>query len=111
MKFSSELLKGTAELLVLQILAKNGESYGYELVRSIAETSNNVFEFQEGTLYPLLYRLEARGFVVSTKKVADSGKERRYYSITTSGTAALKDRRAELGAFVQGLSAALDLAV
>lgn len=111
MKFSSELLKGTAELLVLQILAKNGESYGYELVRSIAETSNNVFEFQEGTLYPLLYRLEARGFVESTKKLSPNGKERRYYRITTSGTAVLKDRRAELGAFVQGLSAALDLAV
>lgn len=111
MKFSSELLKGTAELLVLQILAKNGESYGYELVRSIAETSNNVFEFQEGTLYPLLYRLEARGFVESTKKLSSSGKERRYYAITTSGKAVLKDRRAELGAFVQGLSAALDLAV
>ncbi len=111
MKFSSELLKGTAELLVLQILAKHGESYGYELVRSIAESSNNVFEFQEGTLYPLLYRLEARGFIGSEEKLSPTGKKRRYYSITSSGAATLKVRRTELGAFVQGLSTALDLAV
>ena len=111
MKFSSELLKGTAELLVLQILLKNGESYGYELVRSIAETSNNVFEFQEGTLYPLLYRLEARGYVESSKRLSPTGKDRRYYKITTPGTAVLNERRTELGAFVRGLSASLDLAV
>lgn len=111
MKFSSELLKGTAELLVLQILLKGGESYGYELVRSIAESSSHVFEFQEGTLYPLLYRLEARGFIDSKEKLSPTGKKRRYYSIATPGTAALKERKVELSAFVQGLSTALDLAV
>ena len=111
MKFSSELMKGAAELLVLQVLAKNGESYGYQLVGSIAESSQQVFEFQEGTLYPLLYRLEARGYVTSRKQLAPSGKERRYYAITEAGTATLKERTTEMGAFVRGLTRSLDLTV
>ena len=111
MKFSSELMKGAAELLVLQVLAKNGESYGYQLIGSIAESSQQVFEFQEGTLYPLLYRLEARGYVTSRKQLAPSGKERRYYAITEAGIATLKERTTEMGAFVRGLTRSLDLMV
>lgn len=111
MKFSKELMKGAAELLVLKALQESEEAYGYELIRSIAGSSQNLFEFQEGTLYPLLYRLEAKGYVVSKKKIAESGKERRYYSLTKSGSKVLKEGTGELAIFFGGLKSALNFAV
>ena len=109
MQFSKELLKGTVEIIVLNSLKELGESYGYQLVKAINAASGNLFELQEGTLYPLLYRLEDKGYVKSTKKTAPSGKERRYYSITSNGKRALNDRRGELTLFMKGLKQALRL--
>lgn len=104
MQFSKELLKGTAEIIVLNTLKDLGETYGYQLVKAINEASSGMFDLQEGTLYPLLYRLEDKGYVVSTKKTAPSGKERRYYAITVSGKKILSERRTELSLFMQALS-------
>lgn len=111
MKFSKEIIKGVAEIIVLQVLQEHGELYGYQLARSLAESSNNIFEMQEGTLYPLLYRLEFKGLVESEVKHAPSGKERRYYSITKSGGRLLRDRTAELGVLVKGVKQVLHLAI
>ena len=111
MKFSKELMKGAAELLVLKALKDSKEAYGYELIRSISVGSHNVFEFQEGTLYPLLYRLEAKGYVASHKKVAQTGKERRYYALTKSGQRVLKDGANEMSLFLSGIKSALNLSV
>jgi PadR family transcriptional regulator PadR len=107
MQFSKEMIKGVAEIIVLQTLSELGDSYGYQLTRAIAESSNNIFEFQEGTLYPLLYRLEFKGLVTSTVKQAPSGKDRRYYKITKKGSALLRDRTAELGELLKGLKQVL----
>jgi DNA-binding PadR family transcriptional regulator len=109
MHFSKELLKGTVEIIVLNSLKELGESYGYQLVKAINAASGNLFELQEGTLYPLLYRLEDKDYIKSIKKLAPSGKERRYYSITSSGKKALTDRRGELALFMKGLKQALRL--
>lgn len=109
MKFSKEIMKGAAEVIVLKTLDDLSEAYGYQLIKAIAQTSNNVFEFQEGTLYPLLYRLEDKGYVQSEKKPAESGKMRRYYSLTTKGAAILQERTAEYGAFIAGLNNVLKL--
>lgn len=111
MQFSKELLKGTAEIIVLQALKSQGAQYGYQLIQTIAKTSENVFEFQEGTLYPLLYRLEDRGFVTSDERQAPSGKTRRYYTVTEKGTKRLQEGAAEMGVFVRGMTRALSLAV
>lgn len=104
MQFSKEIMKGAAEIIVLRTLASDGEAYGYQLIKSIAESSKNIFEFQEGTLYPLLYRLESRGFVSSHKKTAPSGKERRYYIITKKGKNLLVEREKEFGLFTKGMT-------
>ena len=111
MQFSKELLKGTADLIVLQALKSQGSQYGYQLIQTIAQTSENVFEFQEGTLYPLLYRLEDRKFVTSEEREAPSGKTRRYYTITSTGKKLLETRSKEVGVFVRGITQALNLAV
>ena len=107
MSLNKELLKGAIEAVVLQSLADDGEAYGYELIQRIAEQSKNIFAFQEGTLYPLLYRLEDRGYVTSTRKTATSGKERRYYKITPAGKTFLKNRRSEFDTLFRALKTSL----
>ncbi len=103
MQFSKGMLVGAAELIVLHVLKAKKESYGYELIRAISQESEGIFDFEEGTLYPLLYRLEQKGFIESTVKPAPSGKKRRYYSLTKEGVASLKERKKEMGFFFKGL--------
>ncbi|HBO99975.1 MAG: hypothetical protein UU48_C0002G0024 [Candidatus Uhrbacteria bacterium GW2011_GWF2_41_16] len=103
MNFSKETIKGAADLIVLKILENHGESYGYQLIRLIETESDNIFSFKEGTLYPLLYRMEEHGYVTSTQKTTPSGKMRRYYKITSDGKQLLKKKTAEWQAFTQGL--------
>lgn len=104
---AKELMKGTAELIVLQALSDHGESYGYDLVKYIGQRSGEVFSMREGTLYPVLYRLEDRGLVVSQRKKAPSGKERRYYTITESGNKVLLEKKKEWRVFSLGMRQAL----
>lgn len=109
MKFSKETLKGAAEIIVLRELSELGEAYGYVLLRSIAASSNNIFNFSIGTLYPLLYRLEAKGYITSREKIAQNNKTRRYYKITTSGKKFLKAKTKEYKTFVEGMNTVLAL--
>jgi len=63
-RFIQQLKKGVLEMLVLNLICKC-PSYGYELLVSIKQKSNGRFALKEGTLYPILYRLEDEGFIVS----------------------------------------------
>ncbi len=84
MKFERELLKGVAPVVVLEILCR-GEMYGYELSAAVAQRSGEILTLGKGTLYPLLYNLEAKGLVVAETRQAENGRKRRYYSITSEG--------------------------
>lgn len=108
MHFSKEIMKGAADVVVLQALSAS-KAYGYELVSRIERTSNGIFELQEGTIYPLLYRLEDRGDVVSHKQVTPQGKERRYYEITSQGKKQLQKSVKEYKQFITGLQHVLNL--
>lgn len=110
MQFSTVLMKGMADLIILRILDKHGESYGYQLIERINEESENLFAFQEGTLYPLLYKMERDGLVTSKRKTALSGKERRYYRMTDLGKKQLASRSKEYKGFIQGLQSVFDWA-
>lgn len=93
MKLDRELLKGSTDLLVLSVL-ENENLYGYQMIKKIKMESENVFEFQEGTLYPILHKLEEKGFISSYwDEVA--GKKRKYYTITTEGKKHLKAKKEE----------------
>lgn len=94
MKIERELLKGAAPLAVLQVLSR-GALYGYELGQAIEQKSGGILTFGHGTLYPLLYNLEARGLVVTEWRQADNGRERRYYSITGKGKKHLAEQRSQ----------------
>ncbi len=78
------LLGGSTVLMLLSLLSE-GDRYGYEIIRELARRSGDVFCMKEGSLYPVLHRMEARGWVKAYEKEAERGKKRRYYSITAAG--------------------------
>jgi len=104
MKFESQLLKGVAPVVVLEILSR-GPMYGYELSQAIEQRSSEILTLGKGTLYPLLYNLEAKKLVKAKWETSDSGRRRRYYSITSNGTEELARQKAQF----QELSKGLDL--
>ena len=103
MKFESQLLKGIAPVVVLEILS-GGRMYGYELSRAIEQRSSNILTLGKGTLYPLLYNLEAKKLVVGEWEQTDSGRKRRYYSITGKGKTELSKQKQQLKELTTGLN-------
>ncbi|MFC1739429.1 PadR family transcriptional regulator [Planctomycetota bacterium] len=103
MKFESQLLKGIAPVVVLQILSA-GRMYGYELSQAIEQRSGNILALGKGTLYPLLYNLEAKKLVKGKWEQTDSGRNRRYYSITGKGKTELSKQKQQLKELTTGLN-------
>ncbi|HEV3310108.1 MAG TPA: helix-turn-helix transcriptional regulator [Chloroflexota bacterium] len=101
--YSRELLKGTADTLVLSAFAE-GEMYGYQVVRELDRRSNGFFQFKEGTLYPILHRLERQSLLVARWESMPNGTERRYYSLTALGRQTLHDRISEWTGFASAVS-------
>lgn len=84
MKITKELIAASSTPLVLSILAE-GESYGYALIQKVSELSGNKLDWSEGMLYPVLHRLEEQGLIRSYWKEGETGRKRKYYSITAAG--------------------------
>jgi len=103
MRFQRELLKGTTETLVLAAL-RDAPCHGYELVERLRQRSAGIFELGEGTLYPLLYKLEAKGLIAGTWESGSGQRRRRVYRITTRGKRHLAQRGQEWKLLVQGMS-------
>jgi PadR family transcriptional regulator PadR len=103
MKFESQLLKGIAPVVVLEILSR-GQMYGYELSQAIEQRSSDILTLGKGTLYPLLYNLEAGKLIKGKWETAESGRKRRYYSITGKGKGQLAKQKAQLKELTAGLN-------
>ena len=103
MKFESQLLKGIAPVVVLEILCR-GQMYGYELSQAIEGRSGDILSLGKGTLYPLLYNLEAKRLIKGKWEDASSGRKRRYYSITSKGKGQLARQKAQLKELTAGLN-------
>lgn len=89
---NKELVGASAGLMILGVL-KRGPNYGYDLVRQVNEEANGAFAWQEGTIYPLLHKLERNGLIRSEWREPASGtvsKRRKYYTLTPAGRAALQ---------------------
>ena len=80
-------------MLVMKLLEEK-DMYGYEMIETLREKSENVFELKAGTLYPLLHTLEEKGLVTAYEREAAAGKPRRYYHLTKEGRAALREKEA-----------------
>jgi PadR family transcriptional regulator, regulatory protein PadR len=84
MKFRRELVGSTTATLILSVL-NSGSAHGYEIVRRINELSDGIFEWQEGTIYPALHKLEEKELIRGQWVEASNGKMRRVYSLTDDG--------------------------
>ncbi len=94
MKVEKSLLTGTTPLLVLSLL-RDSDKYGYEMIEELAMRSDDTFQLKEGTLYPLLHALEKENLIRSYTKVAPSGRERKYYTLTENGRGQLEYKKQE----------------
>jgi PadR family transcriptional regulator len=88
-----EILKGHLDMIVLAALSA-GPAHGYAVIEEIKRRSAGAFDLPEGTVYPVLHRLEAGGLLAGRWVTADSGRRRRVYTITRRGERALGEQRA-----------------
>lgn len=79
-----ELLRGTLDFLILRTLLA-GPSHGHAIAKHIQRTSEDVLAVETGSLYPALYRLEARGWIAASWERSIKGKRARFYRLTPQG--------------------------
>src|SRR6185437_16214583 len=92
MDLSKDLVAASSTPLVLGILAE-GESYGYAIIKRVAELSGGHLQWTDGMLYPVLHRLERQGYVAAKWETSEIGRKRKYYRITKDGHAELVAQR------------------
>jgi PadR family transcriptional regulator, regulatory protein PadR len=100
---ASDLKKGSAEFLVLSLL-EHERRHGYELNKLIESRSRGVLTFHIASLYPLLYRMEARGWIAGRWVEKPAERRRRFYAITAAGRRALQDLRTDWKAFIEAVT-------
>ena len=86
---NKELVGASTAVLILGVLKRGGPSWGYDIVRQINEEAAGAFTWQEGTVYPLLHKLEKQGLVHCRWQESPAGRQRKYYVLTPTGRAAL----------------------
>jgi PadR family transcriptional regulator, regulatory protein PadR len=84
MRIERELMRGAGPVAVLKLL-EGGSKYGYELVETLARSSDGVLAMGQSTLYPLLYNLEAQGLIKAEWRDVEAARPRKYYALTPKG--------------------------
>jgi len=102
-KLDRELKKGSAELLVLS-LVEDRPRHGYEIGKLIETRSGGILRFNVASLYPLLYRLEDRGWIAGRWVEKAGQRRRRYYRLTAEGKKVLQSQRGTWVAFAAAIS-------
>lgn len=97
---------GTVEMLILSLLSKK-DLYGYEIASLLKEWSSGSFEVPEGTLYPVLYKLEDRGHIASNEVRIGKRRIRKYYQIKSDGEKRLQALLGEYRSISEGIDAIL----
>lgn len=100
------LMRGAATTLVLLVL-RDKPSYGYQIVQDIRARSAEAFDFPEGTIYPLLYGLEADGSIKGEWKPGSGDRKRKVYRLTPAGRKELERRVAAWEKYANGMKVAL----
>lgn len=101
-----DLPQGTLDLLVLRLL-NSGEMHGWGIAQRLNVLSNDALRLQEGTLYPALYRMEAKGWIVAEWAQSDNNRRAKYYSITKIGRARLSDEQESWDRLAEVMAAVL----
>lgn len=92
MEINKDLIAASSTPIVLAILAEE-DSYGYAILQRVRELSAGRMEWTDGMLYPVLHRLERLGYIEARWQIAESGRRRKYYGITSQGKAQLAEER------------------
>jgi len=92
MNVGKDLVAASATPLILAILSE-GQSYGYAIIKRVAELSGGELQWTDGMLYLVLHRLERNGFVKAVWEQAETGRQRKYYQLTDAGTEELESQR------------------
>ena len=98
-----ELKKGSAEMLILSLVEARAR-HGYELSKLVESLSGGVVRFNVASLYPLLYRMEKRGWVQGRWVEKPGTRRRRYYRLTSGGRKVLAQQRSRWDAFVAAVN-------
>ena len=97
-----DLLRGTLDLLILRTL-RQSPNHGHAIAKHIQRTSEELLQVETGSLYPALYRLEAKGWIAASWELSDKGKRARYYRITQKGRAQLVTEQSKWDAFARAM--------
>ncbi len=90
MEKGADLLPGTLDLLILKAVSL-GPLHGYGILLRIEQTSKDLFQIEQGSLYPALYRLQHQGFIASDWGTSENNRRARYYRLTASGARRLRE--------------------
>lgn len=106
MGFSKKLTGSTTSTLLLAVISEK-ERHGYEIVQRVDQLSKGTFKWREGTIYPALHRLENQGLIVGNWETAESGRQRKVYSITRLGLDELGQQKQEWSSFTSSVNRVL----
>jgi transcriptional regulator len=102
-----EVLRGTLDLLILKAVSW-GPAHGFAIARWIERATGDVLQIEEGSLYPALHRLNARGWIAAEWGVSDNNRRAKYYTLTPKGRAQLRVEAATWTRFAHAVFAALE---
>jgi transcriptional regulator len=102
----AELLQGTLDLLILKTL-RIGPLHGWGISKRVRQTSNDVLQINQGSLYPALYRLEERGLIEAEWGISPEGRKAKFYQLTGAGRTHLNEERASWRLFSGAVEAVL----
>ena len=100
------LIRGTVDLLILKALS-GGERHGYAVSEWIQRATDGTLLVEEGTLYPALHRLEARGWIEAEWGLSENNRKAKYYALTADGRRQLDREEAEWGRYAGAVAKAL----
>src|SRR5512146_2714771 len=98
----SNVKRGSAELAVLSLLER-GAMHGYEIAKRVEQESGGMLKFDVASLYPLVYRMEKRGWLMAEWRESDVGRQRRCYRLTREGRKQLVPLRLQWRRFFEAL--------
>jgi PadR family transcriptional regulator, regulatory protein PadR len=98
-----EVIKGTLEMIVLEVL-QGAPMHGWGITELIERRSDGLLSINQGSLYPALYRLVARGWVLSEWRITENNRKARYYALTRSGRKQLASERAQWEKLSRGVN-------
>ena len=102
-----DALQGTLDLLVLKILSR-GPHHGYGIAADIESISDDILRVEEGSLYPALHRLEAKGWIAASWELSDKGKRAKFYKLTALGRKQLANEHSKWRAFARAVGLILN---